>query len=177
MPRPARPRQDELLPECRRHPRRLAGELKLSISYFELADEYKKDSSDSYENRVSGLMSKTWVQAQLGHIATALSETHDLILASRHCTDPTSQVQSLLHHAHVLTIAGDVEEAASKFKLAERRQRALDSQERGLVGLGAIWWAELMLRAGVPDLARRMIEGTIPICVEEGWGATFPGVN
>ncbi len=145
-----------------------AGELRTAVAYYRMADELKR-TDYSQENRISGLLNKTWALAHLGHISEAISEAYNAFLASQHESNVETGIRSIVHYAYALAIKGEVDEAQKNFVLADNLQKLADKFGRGLLGLASIWWAEFLLRARRPESAREKVEATIGICSEEGW--------
>jgi tetratricopeptide (TPR) repeat protein len=146
----------------------LAGELSLAVAFFKDAEAIKARGV-AVSNLLYGLQNSAWALIKLGRLAEATSAARDAKFLSQHDRHADAMINSLTCHAHALAMMGDVGEANAMFTQANSIQTRSDPQKRELFGLGAVWWADLLIRAGLYAKASRLAKTTLLVSRSEGW--------
>lgn len=133
----------------------LAGELQLAVGFLRLAASLK-ERTGALSNLLYGLHTLAWACVQLGQLSEAVSEGKEAVRLANRFGSSHDRVNSLACCAHAMATQGRVPEAFQYFEEAERTLRQTD-QAAELIGLGGVWWAQLLIRLGRLAQAERVL--------------------
>jgi tetratricopeptide (TPR) repeat protein len=130
------------------------GHHELALRYYGEANDIHRDLQDAL-NLSRGLCNEAVLLVFLGRLSESQRTFSEALRLASEEGDEEEICDSHCFRGWAASLSGQLRPAALDFALANALHKKMDRVGAELYGLRGVWWAELLVRSGLPGLATR----------------------
>ena len=154
----------------------ISGHYEIAATFFADGNAMDRETNDS-KNLGIGLRNQAELSVFLGRLSDSVDDATEALDLGLELQDKRQLLNSYAYRGWAGALSGQVGAGAQDFAIANALEKKNDPEGAELYSSGGVWWVEILLRTGHPDLAARRTTANLRICEREGWNEDVAGCH
>ena len=154
----------------------ISGHYEIAATFFADGNAMDRETNDS-KNLGVGLRNQAELSVFLGRLSDSVDDATEALDLGLELQDKRQLLNSYAYRGWAGALSGQVGAGAQDFAIANALEKKNDPEGAELYSSGGVWWVEILLRTGHPDLAARRTTANLRICEREGWNEDVAGCH